>query len=100
MDALFTVFLGLLCLGAITARITGWMMRSWMAANAGWIDSAGQRVLRYFLGIFMDLGTASNFVQAKKARNEPPTLAMVFYASFGATLLGLLGLFGALAAHG
>lgn len=99
MDALFMVFLGLLSIGAITARITGWMMRSWLAANAGWVDSAGQRVLRYFLGIFMDIGTANNFMQAKKARNEPPTLAMVFYGSFGATLLGLLGFFGVLAAH-
>lgn len=99
MDALFTIFLGLLCIGAITARITGWMMRSWLATNAGWMDSAGQRVLRYFFGIFVDIGTANNFLQQKKQRNEPPTLAYVFFSSFGATMLGLLGLFGAMAAH-
>jgi len=99
MDALFTVFLGLLCVGAITARVTGWMMRSWLATNAGWMDSAGQRFLRYFFGIFVDLGTASNFMQQKKVRNEPPTLAMVFYGSFGLTMLAILGFMGALAAH-
>jgi hypothetical protein len=99
MDALFTIFLGLLCIGAITARITGWMMRSWLATNAGWMDSAGQRVLRYFFGIFVDIGTASTFMEQKKVRSEPPTLAYVFFSSFGATMLGLLGLFGAMAAH-
>lgn len=99
MDALFTVFLGLLCVGAISARVTGWMMRNWLAQNAGWMDSAGQRFLRYFFGIFVDIGTASSFMQQKKARNEPPTLATVFYASFGATMLGILGVIGAAAAH-
>ena len=99
MDALFIVFIGVLAVGAITARVTGWMMRSWLAANAGFIDTAGQRVLRYFFGIFVDLGTAADFMRQKKARNEPPTLATVFYASFGATIVGLLGLFVALGAH-
>jgi hypothetical protein len=32
-------------------------------------------------------------------RSEPPTLAYVFFSSFGVTMLGLLGLFGVLAAH-
>lgn len=99
MEALFMVFIGLLCVGAITARITGWMMRSWLAANAGWVDSAGQRVLRYFFGIFVDIGTANTFMQAKKARNEPPTLAMVFFGSFAATMLGIVGVLIAAAAH-
>lgn len=99
MDALLTMFLGLLFMGAITARITGWMMRSWLATNAGWMDTAGQRVLRYFFGVFIDIGTANQFIANKKVRGEPPTLAYVFFSSFGVTMLGLLGFIGALAAH-
>jgi len=99
MDAVLTMFLGLLCIGAVTARITGWMMRSWLATHAGWMDTAGQRVLRYFFGVFVDIGTANQFIANKKVRSEPPTLAYVFFSSFGVTMLGLLGLFGVLAAH-
>ncbi len=99
MDAILTFFFVILLAGAITARLTGWMMRSWLATNAGWMDSAGQRVLRYFFGVFTDIGTANQFIANKKVRNEPPTLACVFFASFGATMLGLLGVFVAIAAH-
>lgn len=91
MDVLIPMFLGLLFVGAIATRVTGWMMRSWLAANAGWVDSAGQRVARYFFGIFIDIGTATQFINEKKVRNEPPTLAYVFFGSFGVTLLGLVG---------
>ena len=99
MDALFTVFLGLLCIGAITARITGWMIRSWLATNAGYVDSFGARFLRYFFGIFTDIPHATNYAQQRKVRNEPPTLSTVFFASFGATMLGLVGCIVAAAAH-
>lgn len=97
MGPVVTLFLVVLFAGAVTTRITGWMMRSWLAANAGWVDSAGQRLLRYFFGIFVDLGTASQFMKHKAARGEAPTLAHVFYASFGVTVLGILGFVAALA---
>jgi hypothetical protein len=89
----FVVFIG----GALAARIGGYMARQWLMTNAGWQESFGDRALRYFFGIFTDIGPVQKYAELRRARDQPTTVATVFWVGFAATMVGIVALIGVLA---
>lgn len=77
--------------GMITMVICGSIAKSWLEKHTGYQAS---RVAAFFLGpLLTSFGPVKHYTEARRARNEPTTLATVFWIATACWGLGLAGFF-------
>jgi hypothetical protein len=93
-ETVLIVFGVILFGGMMTMVICSAIAKSWLANNTGYQPS---RAAAFLLGpVITSFGPMRLYGEARRARNEPTTLASVYWAGVAAWGLGILDFFGVL----
>ncbi len=83
-------------LGQMTWLIAATMAEKWLRENDPAFEPPGFAA-RFFIGrLFTSFGPMNRYVQLRKERGEPGTLAVAFWIGFAISILGVIGIFASL----